>query len=213
MLTGMLGTKLGMTQYIHEDGAVSGVTAVEVGPCIVTQIKNAATDGYDAIQIGFQQVPDRKLQKARRGHLEKHGLDSLRHLREVRALADSDPSVGDVVKVDQVFTVGEDVDFIGQSKGKGFAGGVKRWHFRGGPKTHGQGDRWRAPGSIGAGTTPGRVVKGHKMAGQMGNKRVTQKRGRIVAVDSERNLLFVRGSVPGSMRSLVMISKRIGLSA
>ena len=213
MLTGMLGKKLGMTQYIHEDGLVSGVTAVEVGPCIVTQIKSTATDGYEAVQIGFDQVPDRKLQKARLGHLKKNGLDSFRHLREVRSLGTSGLSVGETVNVSQVFSVGEEVDIIGQSKGKGFAGGVKRWHFRGGPKTHGQGDRWRAPGSVGAGTTPGRVVKGHKMAGQMGNKRITQKRGRIVAVDAERNLLFVHGTAPGSTRSLVMVRKRDGSAA
>lgn len=209
MLNGMLGKKLGMTQYIHEDGLVSGVTAVEVGPCTVTQIKTAATDGYEAVQIGFDQVPERKLQKARRGHLQKNGLDSFRHLREVRSLGTTDLSVGETVNVSQVFSVGEEVDIIGQSKGKGFAGGVKRWHFRGGPKTHGQGDRWRAPGSVGAGTTPGKVVKGHKMAGQMGNKRITQKRGRIVAVDAERNLLFVRGTAPGATRSLVMVRKRV----
>ena len=209
MLTGMLGTKLGMTQFIQDDGLVSGVTGVEVGPCTVTQVKTAATDGYDAIQIGFQQIPDRKLQKARRGHLQKHSLDSFRHLREVRSLSDSDLSIGEVVRVDQVFSVGEEIDIVGRSKGKGFAGGVKRWHFSGGPKTHGQGDRWRAPGSLGAGTTPGRVVKGYKMAGQMGNKRVTQQRGRVVAIDSDRNLLFVRGSAPGATQGLVLVRKRV----
>ena len=118
------------------------------------------------------------------------------------------PEVGTVVTADQVFEVGEQVDLTARSKGKGFAGGVKRWHFRGGPKTHGQGDRWRAPGSVGAGTTPGRVRKGLKMAGQMGNKRTTQKSGLVVAVDAERNLLFVRGSAPGAPDGIVLVRKK-----
>ena len=209
MLTAMLGTKLGMTQYIQEDGIVVAVTAVEVGPCTVTQIKTDATDGYEAVQIGFRTVPERKLQRPRRGHLQKHNLDPFLHLREVRSLPESDLSIGETLRVDQVFSANEEVDIVGTSKGKGFAGGVKRWHFRGGPKSHGQGDRWRAPGSIGAGTTPGRVVKGYKMAGQMGNKRVTQKRGVVVAIDSERNVLFVRGPVPGATKNLVLVRKRV----
>ena len=208
MLTGMLGTKLGMTQYIQEDGTVAAVTAVEVGPCTVTQIKTEANDGYEAVQIGFRSVPERKLQRPRRGHLQKHGLDMFKHLREVRSLPESELSIGETLRVDQVFSTGEEVDIIGTSKGKGFAGGVKRWHFRGGPKSHGQGDRWRAPGSVGAGTTPGRVVKGYKMAGQMGNKRVTQKRAAVIAVDPERNLLFVQGPVPGATKNLVLVRKR-----
>jgi large subunit ribosomal protein L3 len=208
MLTGLLGTKLGMTQYIHEDGSVTGVTAVQVGPCTVTQVKTAATDGYEAVQIGFQEAQPRKLSKPERGHLEKNGLKPFRHLREVAAAQAETPSVGAVVKVDQVFTPGEEVDFIGLSKGKGFAGGVKRYHFKGGPKTHGQGDRWRAPGSVGSTTTPGRVRKGIRMAGHLGNKRVTQLRGKIIAVDAERNLLFVRGSVPGAPQGIVLVRKR-----
>ncbi len=205
----MLGTKLGMTQFIQEDGLVTAVTAVEVGPCTVTQIKTDATDGYEAVQIGFMTVPERKLQKARRGHLQKHNLDAFKHLREVRSLPETDLSIGETLRVDQVFSVGEVVDITGTSKGKGFAGGVKRWHFRGGPKSHGQGDRWRAPGSVGAGTTPGRVVKGYKMAGQMGNKRITQKHGIVVAIDSDRDLLFVQGSVPGATKNLVLVRKRV----
>ena len=168
MLSALLGTKLGMTQYIHEDGTVSAVTAIRVGPCTITQVKTAASDGYDAVQIGYEDIPERKLNKPRQGHLSKNDIGSLRHLREVRAQSGDMPPVGTVVTADQVFEVGEQVDLTAKSKGKGFAGGVKRWHFRGGPKTHGQGDRWRAPGSIGAGTTPGRVRKGLKMAGQMG---------------------------------------------
>ena len=209
MLSALLGTKLGMTQYIHEDGTVSAVTAIRVGPCTVTQVKTAVTDGYDAVQIGYEEIPERKLNKPRLGHLSKNGINPVRHLREVRTRGGGDmPEVGSVVTADQVFEVGESVDLTARSKGKGFAGGVKRWHFRGGPKTHGQGDRLRAPGSIGAGTTPGRVRKGLKMAGQMGNKRTTQKSGLVVAVDAERNLLFVRGSAPGAPDGIVLVRKK-----
>ena len=208
MLSALLGTKLGMTQYIHEDGTVSAVTAIKVGPCTVTQVKTAASDGYDAVQIGYEGVPERKLNKPRQGHLTKNSINPLRHLREVRERGGDLPAVGTVVTADQVFEVGELVDLTAKSKGKGFAGGVKRWHFRGGPKTHGQGDRWRAPGSIGAGTTPGRVRKGLKMAGQMGNKRTTQKSGLVVAVDAERNLVFIRGSAPGAPEGIVLVRKK-----
>ncbi|MBI4236658.1 MAG: 50S ribosomal protein L3 [Chloroflexi bacterium] len=208
MLTGLLGTKMGMTQYFQEDGAVSGVTALTVGPCTVTQVKSAMPDGYEAVQLGYQEAPARQLTKPQRGHLAKNGLGLFRHLREVRALTSPPPTVGTVITVDQVFQPGEEVDIIGISKGKGFAGGVKRWHFHGGPKTHGQKDRWRAPGSIGATTTPGRVLKGLRMAGHMGARRVTQKRALIVGVDAGRNLLFLRGSVPGAANGVVLIAKR-----
>jgi large subunit ribosomal protein L3 len=208
MLTALLGTKLGMTQYIHEDGIASGVTAVQLGPCTVTQVKSTVTDGYDAVQIGFQETIERKINKPRRGHLEKRGLSLFKYLREVRALETEPPAVGTVVTADQVFSVGDLVDVTGTSKGKGFAGGVKRWHFKGGPKTHGQGDRWRAPGSVGAGTTPGRVRKGLHMAGHMGNRQVTQKKALVIAVDVERNLVFLRGAVPGGVNGLVLVRKR-----
>ncbi len=208
MLSALIGTKLGMTQYIHEDGTVSAVTAIKVGPCTVTQVKTAASDGYDAVQIGYEEIPERKLTRPRLGHLSKNSISPLRHLREVRERGGDLPAVGTVVTADQVFEVGELVDLTAKSKGKGFAGGVKRWHFRGGPKTHGQGDRWRAPGSIGAGTTPGRVRKGLKMAGQMGNKRTTQKSGLVVAVDAERNLVFIRGSAPGAPEGIVLVRKK-----
>ena len=208
MLSALLGTKLGMTQYIHEDGTVSAVTAIQVGPCTVTQVKTAVSDGYDAVQIGYGEIPERKLNGPRTGHLAKNGIGPLRHLREVRAQGGETPVVGTVVTADQVFEAGELVDLTAKSKGKGFAGGVKRWHFRGGPRTHGQGDRLRAPGSVGAGTTPGRVRKGLKMAGQMGNKRTTQKSGLVVAVDGERNLVFVRGSAPGAPEGIVLVRKK-----
>lgn len=208
MLTGLLGTKLGMTQYIHEDGVVSAVTAVQVGPCTVTQVKTSPTDGYDAVQIGYQETIERKMTSPQRGHLQKNNLPLFKYLREVHTQVEEAVEVGAVVTVDQVFNVDDIVDVVGTSKGKGFAGGVKRWHFKGGPKTHGQGDRWRAPGSVGAGTTPGRVRKGLKMAGHMGAKRSTERSLRVVAVDGERNLVFLRGSVPGAATGLVMIRKR-----
>ena len=208
MLNALLGTKLGMTQYIHDDGIVSAVTALEVGPCVVTQVKNSEKDGYDKIQIGYKQVPEKKMSNPEKGHLKKNGLDLFKYLREVDSVDSNDQQIGSVVTISQIFEVGDIVDVIGKSKGKGFAGGVKRWHFAGGPKTHGQGDKHRAPGSVGQGTTPGRVRKGKKMAGHLGAKRSTEKGIKIVAIDEERNLLFVRGSVPGAASGLVMVRKQ-----
>ncbi|MFL2640432.1 MAG: 50S ribosomal protein L3 [Dehalococcoidia bacterium] len=208
MLNALLGTKLGMTQYIHDDGIVSAVTALEVGPCVVTQVKNSEKDGYDKIQIGYKQVPEKKMSNPEKGHLKKNGLDLFKYLREVDSVDSNDQQIGSVVTIAQIFEVGDIVDVIGKSKGKGFAGGVKRWHFAGGPKTHGQGDKHRAPGSVGQGTTPGRVRKGKKMAGHLGAKRSTEKGIKIVAIDEERNLLFVRGSVPGAASGLVMVRKQ-----
>ena len=208
MLNALLGTKLGMTQYIHDDGIVSAVTAIEVGPCVVTQIKNTVKDGYDKIQIGYKEVSQKKVSKPEKGHLEKNNLDLFKYLREVDSVEPNGAEIGNVVTVSQIFEVGDVVDVVGKSKGKGFAGGVKRWHFRGGPKTHGQGDKWRAPGSVGQGTTPGRVRKGKKMAGHMGAKRSTEQGIKIVAIDEDRNLLFVRGSVPGAASGLVLVRKQ-----
>ena len=208
MLNALLGTKLGMTQYIHDDGIVSAVTAIEVGPCVVTQVKNNIKDGYDKIQIGYKQVAEKKMSNPEKGHLKKNGLDLFKYLREVDSVDSNDQEIGSVVTIAQIFEVGDIVDVIGKSKGKGFAGAVKRWHFAGGPKTHGQGDKWRAPGSVGQGTTPGRVRKGKKMAGHLGAKRSTEKGIKIVAIDEEKNLLFVRGSVPGAASGLVMVRKQ-----
>tara|TARA_Y100000590_G_scaffold70753_2_gene77453 strand:- start:19144 stop:19785 length:642 start_codon:yes stop_codon:yes gene_type:complete len=208
MLNALLGTKLGMTQYIHDDGVVSAVTAIEVGPCVVTQIKNTVKDGYEKIQIGYKEISEKKVSKPEKGHLEKNNLDLFKYLREVDSAEPNGAEIGNVVTVSQIFEVGDVVDVVGKSKGKGFAGGVKRWHFRGGPKTHGQGDKWRAPGSVGQGTTPGRVRKGKKMAGHMGAKRSTEQGIKIVAIDEDRNLLFVRGSVPGAASGLVLVRKQ-----
>jgi large subunit ribosomal protein L3 len=201
MLRAFLGKKIGMTHIFDESGNVMPVTVIEAGPCTVTQIKTTETDGYNAVQIGFGKA--KHLNKAITGHLK--GL-SVKHLKEVRADGSEDHSVGDEITVD-IFAVDELVDVIGTSKGKGFAGTMKRHGFGGGPRTHGQSDRARAPGSIGGGTTPGRVYKGQKMSGHMGAERTTVKSLRVVKIDTERNLLWLKGAVPGSPNGLVTIRK------
>lgn len=205
MVRGILGRKLGMTRLFDERGMATATTLVEAGPCFVTQVKTQEKDGYQAVQIGFGLA--RKLTKPQRGHLE--GLPPLRHLREVGADGVDEVQVG--ARIDAgMFKPGDRVDVIGVSKGRGFAGVVKRHGFAGGPKTHGQSDRWRHPGSIGAGTTPGRVLKGLRMAGHMGAERVTVKNLRVVRVDLERNLVALRGAVPGPNGGMVLIRKRDG---
>jgi len=205
MFKGLLGKKLGMTQVFDEDGSAVPVTIIEAGPCYVTQVRNLQRDGYSAVQLGFEEAKPKKLTAGELGHLNRRKLPALKYLREFRA---SKPEVkeGDKIDVSQ-FEVGKRVDVIGTGKGKGFAGTVKRYHFRGGPKTHGQSDRLRAPGSVGSTTTPGRVFKGKKMAGQMGNQRVTSQNLKIVLVNPEKNLIAVNGSVPGSKGSLVIIKE------
>nr|WP_232528638.1 50S ribosomal protein L3 [Pelolinea submarina] len=203
MFKGLIGKKLGMTQVFSDDGNALPVTIIEAGPCFVTQIRTIANDGYSAVQIGFEEVKETKLTGGQLGHLKRNELPTLRYLREFRT---STPEVkeGDKVDVAQ-FEVGKRVDVVGFSKGKGFAGGMKRHNFRGGPKTHGQSDRGRAPGSVGATTTPGRVFKGKKMAGHMGNERVSSQNLKVVLVDVEKNLIGVNGSVPGPRGGLVVI--------
>lgn len=203
-MKGILGKKIGMTQIFVEDGNVVPVTLIEAGPCYVTQKKTKERDGYNAVQLGFDELPQRKLNKPQAGHLKKSSAPSLRHLREFRVSEADETAEGDEIKAD-VFEVGDLVDVVGTSKGKGFAGVVKRHGFAGGIRTHGQSDRHRAPGSIGAGTTPGRVFKGMRMAGRMGGERVTASNLEVVIVDAERNLLAVKGSVPGSKNSLVLV--------
>jgi large subunit ribosomal protein L3 len=200
----ILGKKVGMTQIFDENGEVIPVTVIETGPCYVTQKKTTDKDGYNAIQLGFGEVSEKRLTQPEAGHLKKSGVPSVKYLREFEV---ADPETyEDGQKIDAtVFEVGDRVDVIGTSKGKGFAGVVKRHGFRGGPKTHGQSDRWRAPGSVGAGSTPGRVFKGVRMAGQMGNERVTVQNLKVVLVDADKNLLAVRGSVPGAKNGLVII--------
>ncbi len=205
MIEGIIGRKIGMTQVFGKDSTVAPVTAIEAGPCFVTQIKRAEKEGYDAIQLGFGEA--KRLNSPEKGHLKKLGM--LKHLREFAASDIASIQVGQVVDV-SIFKPGDLVDVTGISKGKGFAGVVKRHHFAGGPKTHGQSDRHRAPGSIGATTTPGRVLKGMRMAGHMGNERVTVRHLKVVEADAERNLLLVRGAVPGARNGLVTIRKSTG---
>ena len=204
MLKGLIGKKIGMTQIFDEQGVAQPVTIIEAGPCFVTQIRNPEKDGYTAIQLGFGEVHPKRLTGGELGHLNKKDLPPMRFLREFRSKEPT--TVGDKLTV-EVFAVGERVDVIGISKGKGFAGTVKRHHFAGGPKTHGQSDRHRAPGSRGAGTTPGRVYKGARSAGRMGNDRVTVQALKVVLVDAERNLLGVKGAIPGGKGGLVMIKE------
>ncbi len=203
-MRGILGKKVGMTQLFDENGNVVPVTIVEAGPCYVTQVKTVETDGYHAVQLGFDEVPERKLTNGQRGHLEKSGAPLLRRLREIRSTEPAAHALGDIVKAD-IFAEGDVVDVVGISKGRGFAGAVKRHGFAGGPKTHGQSDRHRATGSRGAGTTPGHTFPGSKAPGQMGNKRVTVQNLKIALVDPERNLLAIRGAIPGPRSGLVMV--------
>jgi large subunit ribosomal protein L3 len=274
MLSGLLGRKVGMTQVFGENGTAMPVTVIEAGPCIITQIKTTARDGYEAVQIGFEQARLKSATRPELGHLG-HSLPLLKAQRKrlqtyqqqqrgkkvtgeeakeqeqtetASTESKKDKQIEKLLKVQQnrqrrpgpelgpfkvlrevslqegaalenlelgskidasLFVAGESVDIVGTSKGKGFQGGVKRHGFRGGPKTHGQSDRTRAPGSIGSGTTPGRVLKGTRMAGRMGNERVTAKKLQVIQTDPERNLLVVKGSVPGANGGLLMIKKHV----
>ena len=274
MLSGLLGRKVGMTQVFGENGIAIPVTVIEAGPCIITQIKTTAHDGYEAVQIGFEQARLKSATRPELGHLG-HSLPLLKAQRKrlqtyqqqqrgkkatgeeaegkektetASTEGKKDKQIEKLLKVQQnrqrrpgpelgpfkvlrevalqegtaaenlelgtkidasLFVAGESVDIVGTSKGKGFQGGVKRHGFRGGPKTHGQSDRTRAPGSIGSGTTPGRVLKGTRMAGHMGNERVTAKKLEVIQADPERNLLVVKGSIPGANGGLLMIKKHV----
>lgn len=205
MAVGILGTKLGMTQIFDEAGKAIPITVVQAGPCPITQIKTPATDGYSAIQIAFGQVREKNLSRPERGHLSKHSqTPPMRYLREYR-LEDTSPyQLGQTITVD-IFSAGQLVDVRGTSIGRGFAGYQKRHHFKRGPMAHGSKNH-RLPGSIGAGTTPGRVFPGKRMAGRMGNATVTIRKLQVVRVDSERNLLLIKGSLPGKPGSLVSIT-------
>lgn len=203
-MRGILGKKVGMTRIFDERGEIIPVTIIEAGPCFVAQVKTAARDGYEAVQLGFGEVEAKKLTKAELEHLRKNNVPAVRHLQEMRTRSDETHAVGDKITVD-IFQVGERVDVVGVSKGRGFAGVVKRHGFHGGPKTHGQSDRLRRSGSIGSGTTPGRVYKGMRMAGHMGSAQVTAAGLSVVMVDPERNLLAVRGAVPGAKDGLLVI--------
>ena len=210
MITNIIGKKIGMTSIFLETGEIKAVTAIEAGPCYVTQVKNQENDGYDAIQLGFDKSKKR-LTNPQKGHLKRIAevgqvAEKLGYLKEFRVDDVESVKVGE--KVDIGFlNVGDTVVVRGLSKGKGFAGVVKRYHFRGGPKTHGQSDRLRAPGSIGAATSPGRVLKGIRMAGHMGNTKRSSLNLKVISVDVERNLLLVNGSIPGSKNSIVTVEK------
>lgn len=203
MFKGLIGRKVGMTQIFDDEGVACPVTVIEAGPCYVTQVKTKEKDGYSSVQIGFEEVKPKRLTKGQLGHLERNELPPLRILREFRTKS-PEVAEGDVLNV-EVFELGERVDVVGTSKGRGFAGVMKRHHFSGGPITHGQSDRQRSPGSLAAGTTPGRVFKGKKGPGRMGNERVTSSNVRVMLVDPERNLIAVDGSVPGPKGGIVII--------
>lgn len=207
-MKGILGRKVGMTQVLTARGTVVPVTVIEAGPCYVTLIKTLEKDGYTAIQLGYQETKPRRLTKGEVGHLRRRNanLPSLRVLREIRIKNVVDFQVGQKLLAD-VFAAGERVDVKGVSKGKGFQGGVRRHGFHGGPRTHGQSDRLRAPGASSSGTTPGRIYKGKRMAGHMGNRPVTVSNLRVELVDPARNLLAVRGAIPGARGGLVVITE------
>ena len=206
MMKGLIGKKIGMTQIFDESGLAVPITLIEAGPCYVTQVRQPERDGYNAVQLGFEEVKPKRLTGGQLGHLKTSELPPLRFLREFR-VKDSEVTEGDKLEVGEVFSVGDQVDVVGTSKGKGFQGAVKRHGFRGGPKTHGQSDRQRATGSIGAGTTPGRVFKGKRMPGHMGSERVTIQNLQVAYVDADRNLLGVRGAIPGPKGGVVMIKE------
>jgi large subunit ribosomal protein L3 len=217
MIDSILGKKLGMTQIFDEKGAVIPVTVIQAGPCRVTQVRTQEKDGYEAVQIGFEETS--RLKKPQIGHqkdivrTEEENKRSktygLKHLREFKGSDLAAYQVGDSISAAQLFQNGDIVDVTGTSKGKGFAGVMKRHNFKGGPRTHGQSDRARAPGSIGSGTTPGRVVKGLKMAGHMGQERVTTQNLKIVRIEAEKDLVLIKGAVPGATGGLVVIRKAV----
>ncbi|MDB5082483.1 MAG: ribosomal protein [Chloroflexi bacterium] len=217
MIDSILGKKLGMTQVFDEKGAVIPVTVIQAGPCRVTQVRTKEKDGYEAVQIGFEESS--RLKKPQLGHQkdlirsEENGKYTkqfgLKFLREVRTATVGEHTVGETISADTIFKNGDSVDVTGTSKGKGFAGVMKRHNFHGGPRTHGQSDRQRAPGSIGSGTTPGRVVKGMRMAGHMGQERVTTQNLTVVRVDADKNLILIKGAVPGANGGLVTIRKAV----
>lgn len=210
MSVGILGTKLGMTQVFDEAGRAIPVTVVQAGPCTVTQVKTIQTDGYQAIQVGFKEVKEKAVTKPELGHLAKSSAPPLRHLREYQLDNTSEYSIGQQIKAD-IFTPGQTVDVVGTSIGRGFAGNQKRNNFGRGPMSHGSKNH-RAPGSIGPGTTPGRVYPGKRMAGRLGGKRITIRKLTVVRVDQERNLLLIKGAVPGKPGALLSIvpTKRVG---
>ena len=208
MIEGILGKKLGMTQVFAADGRWIPVTVVEAGPCTVLQKKTVATDGYDALQLGFGARKSHRVNKPLLGHFRKAGQGAFNHLREFGAVSLDEYQVGDQVTCDSVFKPGDIVDVTGTSKGKGFQGVVRRWNFAGGPGGHGS-NFHRLPGSIGCSAWPSRVFKGRRMAGQMGNKQITTQNLEVVEVRSGQNLILVKGALPGPNHGLVVIRKGV----
>lgn len=206
-MLGLIGKKIGMTQAFDDNERLAPVTVIEVTPCPVVQVKSQDSDGYDAVKVGYTATKANRLTRPELGVFKKAGVDPHRGLHEFRLEEAASQEVGDTLDV-SLFEAGEIVDVTGRSKGRGFQGGVKRHGFRGGPKTHGQSDRHRAPGSIGQSSDPSRVFKGTRMAGHMGDRQVTIKNLQILQVDSEKNLLIVKGAVPGARGEMVVIKKR-----
>lgn len=204
MAVGILGKKLGMTQIFDDAGNAIPVTVVQAGPCVVTQVKTPDTDGYSAIQVGFGEVAEKALNKPRLGHLARAGSTPVRHLKEYRVEASDTYELGQAITADR-FEAGQLVDVTGKSIGRGFAGYQKRHNFRRGPMAHGSKNH-RLPGSTGAGTTPGRVYPGKRMAGQLGNTQVTIRKLEVVRVDGDRNLLLIKGAIPGKPGALISVS-------
>jgi large subunit ribosomal protein L3 len=206
-MTGLLGKKIGMTSIFDETGQVIPCTVIEAGPCFVTHIKTRERDGYEAIQLGFAERKERTTTKPLKGHFAKANVRPLRFVREFRGNGTAELQPGQEIRVDTVFAKGDVVKVIGTSKGRGFQGVVKRHHFGGGFRTHGQSDRERAPGSIGSSSYPSRVFKGQRMAGRMGGEQVTVRNLKVVGVLADSNILLVKGSVPGAINGFLEIHK------
>ena len=203
MSLGLLGNKIGMTQIFDETGNIIPVTVLKIGPCVITQVKTTLTDGYNAIQIGYGNVPTKSLTQPELGHLQKSNIQPLKYLKEFRVNNPEDFTVGQIITASS-FNEGQLIDITGKSSGKGFSGLQKRHNFARGPMTHGSKNH-RAPGSIGMGTHPGRVLPGKRMAGQLGNKTVNIKKLKIIQVNTEENILVIKGSVPGKPGNLLNI--------
>ena len=204
MKKGIIGRKIGMTQIFDEIGNVIPVTIIEAGPCVVAQKKTAENDGYDAVQLGFMEVKEKHLTKAEKGHFEKAGVASKKHLKEFRLDDCSALNVGDVIAAD-TFAAGDKVDITGMTKGRGYTGAIKRWNHHTLCSTHGVGPIHREVGSMGANSSPSRVFKNKKMAGQYGNEQVTILNLKVVKIDSEKNIIAVKGAIPGAKNGIVFI--------
>ena len=205
---GLIGEKIGMTQIFDDAGNVIPVTVIQAGPCVVVDIKTVERDGYNAIKLAYKEVEKTKLNRPKLGLFSKNNLKPHKYLREFKIDNPDDFKIGDILSVEQ-FGPNDFVDVTGITKGKGFQGVVKRWNFKGGPKTRGQSNKWRAPGSIGGATFPARVWKGKKMPGRMGYKRKTVQNLKVVSVEKEKNIILIKGSIPGHNKSIVVIKKAV----